>query len=73
MFALQKYQNKKIAIYGMGLTGFSAAKKFRKLKAKVFCWDDSKKIRKKITNLKFESSKSNDRVKNDSSCCPSNG
>ena len=57
MFALQKYQNKKIAIYGMGLTGFSAAKKFRKLKAKVFCWDDSKKIRKKITNLKFESSK----------------
>ena len=28
MVALQKYQNKKIAIYGMGLTGFSAAKTF---------------------------------------------
>ena len=25
MLALQKYQNKKIAIYGMGLTGCSAA------------------------------------------------
>ena len=53
MIALQKYQNKKIAIYGMGITGCSAAKIFKNLKAKVFCWDDSKKIRKKIKNLKF--------------------
>ena len=28
MIALQKYQNKKIAIYGMGITGCSAAKIF---------------------------------------------
>ena len=53
MFALQKYQNKKIAIYGMGITGCSAAKTFQKLNAKVFCWDDNEKIRKKIKNLKF--------------------
>ena len=33
MSALKKYQNKKIAIYGMGLTGISAAKAFKKLKA----------------------------------------
>ena len=53
MVALQKYQDKKIAIYGMGITGRSAAKTFKKLKAKVFCWDDNEKIRKKIKNLKF--------------------
>ena len=43
MFALQKYQNKKIAIYGMGITGRSVAETFKKLNAKVFCWDDNKK------------------------------
>jgi len=53
MFALQKYQNKKIAIYGMGITGCSAAKAFKKLNAEVFCWDDNKKVRKKVKNLKF--------------------
>ena len=53
MFALQKYQNKKIAIYGMGLTGCSAVKVFKKLKARVFCWDDDKKIRKKVKKLNF--------------------
>ena len=53
MFALQKYQNKKVAIYGMGITGCSAAQAFKKLNAKVFCWDDNKKIRKKIKNLNF--------------------
>ena len=47
MIALQKYQNKKVAIYGMGLTGCSAAKILKKLNAEVFCWDDNKKIRKK--------------------------
>ena len=53
MLALQKYQNKKIAIYGMGITGCSAAKAFKKLNAEVVCWDDNKKIRKKIKNLNF--------------------
>ena len=53
MFALQKYQNKKVAVYGMGITGYSAAKAFRKLNAEVYCWDDNKKVRKKIKNSKF--------------------
>ena len=57
MVVLQKYQNKKIAIYGMGITGFSAAKAFKKLKAKVYCWDDNKKVRKKIKNLNFQLNK----------------
>ena len=57
MFALQKYQNKKIAIYGMGITGYSAAKAFKRLNAEVFCWDDNKKIRKKIKNSNFKLSK----------------
>ena len=53
MVALQKYQNKRIAIYGMGLTGCSAAKTLNKLGAKIFCWDDNRKTRKRIKNLKF--------------------
>ena len=53
MLALQKYHNKKIAIYGMGLTGCSAAKILKKTKSKILCWDDSKKIRKKIKKLNF--------------------
>ena len=53
MFALQKYQNKKIAIYGMGLTGISAATVLKKLGAKVFCWDDNTKRRSKIKKLNF--------------------
>jgi UDP-N-acetylmuramoylalanine--D-glutamate ligase len=57
MVSLQKYQNKKIAIYGMGITGCSAARTFKRLKAKVLCWDDNKKIRRKIKNLKFPLSK----------------
>ena len=53
MVALQKYQNKRVAIYGMGITGCSAARTLSKLKAEVFCWDDNPKIRKKIKKLKF--------------------
>jgi len=53
MLDLQKYQNKKIAIYGMGKTGYSAAKTFKKLKANIFCWDDNKKTRVKASNLNF--------------------
>ena len=52
MVTLQKYKNKKIAIYGMGITGCSAIKAFKSLKAEVFCWDDNKKIRRKISNNK---------------------
>jgi len=51
MVTSQKYQNKKIAVYGMGLTGCSAAKTLKKLGAKIFCWDDDAKTREKIKNL----------------------
>ena len=54
MVALQKYQNKKIAIYGMGITGCSVAKAFKKLNIEVFCWDDNKKVRKKIKDQRYE-------------------
>ena len=57
MVTLKKYQNKKIAIYGMGITGCSAARAFKRLQAKVYCWDDNKKIRKKIKKLNFPLSK----------------
>ena len=53
MLAFQKYQNKKIAIYGMGITGRSVAKTFKKMKVKIFCWDDDEKIRKKAKKLTF--------------------
>tara|TARA_Y100000590_G_scaffold452093_1_gene594599 strand:- start:444 stop:1757 length:1314 start_codon:yes stop_codon:yes gene_type:complete len=53
MLDLKKYRNKKIAIYGMGITGCSAAKTFKKLKAKVYCWDDKKNLRKKLKKLNF--------------------
>ena len=45
MTVLKKYKNKKIAIYGMGITGISAAKILNRLKAKVYCWDDKKKYK----------------------------
>ena len=32
----------------MGITGCSAARAFKRLNAKISCWDDDKKIRKKI-------------------------
>ena len=51
MVNLQKYKNKKIAIYGMGRTGYSVAKTFKKLKAKIYCWDDNKQVREKIKNF----------------------
>ena len=53
MAILKKYQGKKIAVYGMGITGLSVARTLKKLKAKVYCWDDKAKVRKKIKNLKF--------------------
>ena len=53
MGASLKYQNKIIAVYGMGLTGFSAARALKKVGAKVFCWDDDIKIRRKIKKKNF--------------------
>ncbi len=50
---LEKYQNKKIAIYGMGLTGFSVANIFKKFNIKIYCWDDNTKIRKKAKNNNY--------------------
>ena len=53
MVTSKKYQNKKIAVYGMGLTGCSVAKTLKKLGCKIFCWDDDAKIRKKVKKLNF--------------------
>ncbi len=53
MVTLKKYQNKKIAIYGMGITGFSAARVFKRSKATIYCWDDNKKARKKAKSSNF--------------------
>ena len=57
MINLRKYQNKKIAIYGMGLTGCSAARTLKKLGARIFCWDDNAQVRKKIENSNFSLNK----------------
>ena len=48
MLALKKYKKKNIAIYGMGITGRSVAKIFKKFKIKTFNWDDSEKTRKNL-------------------------
>tara|TARA_B100000029_G_C17547410_1_gene948938 strand:+ start:593 stop:1900 length:1308 start_codon:yes stop_codon:yes gene_type:complete len=53
MVTSSKYQNKSIAVYGMGITGCSAARTLTKLGAKIYCWDDNKKIRKKVKNFKL--------------------
>jgi len=57
MLGLVKYQKKEIAIYGLGITGISAAKVFKKLNSKVYCWDDNPKIRKKAKHLRLNVSK----------------
>ena len=57
MVTLRKYQNKRIAIYGMGLTGCSAARTLKKLGAQVFCWDDNTKVREKIKKFNFSFNK----------------
>ena len=56
MFYLKKYQDKKIAIYGIGISGQSTEKILKKIGAKVVCWDDNAKIRRKFysSNLKIE-------------------
>jgi len=53
MVSHKKYQNKNIAIYGMGVTGQSAARTLKKFGANIFCWDDNIKIRKESKILKF--------------------
>ena len=57
MSIYQKYQNKKIAVYGMGITGCSAAKTIKNLKAQALCWDDNAKIRKKVKKLNYKINK----------------
>ena len=57
MRSLQKYKNKKIAVYGMGVTGQSAAKILNKLDANIYCWDDNKEIRKKLKKLNYNINK----------------
>ena len=50
MSNLKKYQNKKIAVYGMGKSGLSSALRLKKI-AQVLCWDDNKKIRSNLNKL----------------------
>ena len=57
MFRLANYQKKEIAIYGLGITGISVAKVFKKSDSRVYCWDDNAKVRKKARKLKFHISK----------------
>jgi UDP-N-acetylmuramoylalanine--D-glutamate ligase len=57
MLDSKKYENKKVAIYGMGLTGQSAARALLKIGAEVFCWDDNKKKRNEIKKNFFGISK----------------
>ena len=51
MLSLQQYKNKKIAIYGLGITGQSVARVLKKFKSKIYCWDDNKNVRKKTKRL----------------------
>jgi len=57
MSVYQKYQNKKVAVYGMGITGCSAAKTIKNLNAQALCWDDNAKIRKKAKKLNYQINK----------------
>ena len=67
MLKLQKYQNKKVAVYGMGITGLSAARTLKKLGAKVICWDDNKRIRNKFNpNGCYSNDYDHHRTRNDS-------
>ena len=57
MVTLRKYKDKRIAIYGMGLTGRSTARALKKLGVQVLCWDDNIKVRKKLKSFNFPFSK----------------
>jgi len=57
MFHSQTYQNKKIAVYGLGATGISVLKTLKKLNAKIFCWDDNPQVRKKLKKLNLKVNK----------------
>jgi UDP-N-acetylmuramoylalanine--D-glutamate ligase len=57
MVASQKYKNKRIAIYGMGITGRSVARNFKRLKAQIYCWDDNVSRRNEVKKLKIPLSK----------------
>ena len=50
----QEYQNKNIAIYGMGVTGLSAGQTLKNLNANITCWDDNKKTRSKVKKFKLQ-------------------
>ena len=57
MFFSQSYQNKRIAVYGLGATGISVLKTLKRLNAKIFCWDDNSQIRKKLKKLNLKTNK----------------
>ena len=51
IIASKKYKNKNIAILGLGNTGISAINTFLSAQAKVYAWDDSKKLHLKAKLL----------------------
>ena len=53
MISLKKFKNKYFAIYGMGKTGIATTKALQRYKIKLSCWDDNRKQRNKMQNLKF--------------------
>ena len=54
MAYLKKYQNKNVAIYGLGKSGLASAKKLKSLKANIFCWDDNPKKRNNAKQKKLD-------------------
>jgi UDP-N-acetylmuramoylalanine--D-glutamate ligase len=53
MLSIEKYKDKNIAIYGMGITGQSTAKILKKNSKAIYCWDDDKKVREKAKKLNY--------------------
>ena len=43
-----KFTNKKILIYGFAKSGLATLKFLRKIKSKIYCWDDNSLVRKDI-------------------------
>ena len=45
MDLVNNLNNRKIAILGLGATGFSIIQYLKRYNVKVFCWDDSEDVR----------------------------
>jgi len=43
-----KFAKKKILIYGLAKSGLATLKFLKKIKSKIYCWDDNSFVRKSI-------------------------